>query len=118
MRFDGAVNIIRPHARLGGIDVTVVSWPIGRAARAGRIGHAGKTIFQSITDAVRYWRRYKRAQHALSGIPESVLGDYGISRRQIPAIAAYAAVVQVDIAAALAHFAGRSTAPLPVPHVR
>jgi uncharacterized protein YjiS (DUF1127 family) len=97
--------------------LTVLSWPAGRAARAERIGRAGKTIIQSITDNAGYWRRYKKALYALSGVPECVLGDHGICRKQIPAIAAYAAVAQTDIAAAIDHFAGRPTAPLPVLHV-
>ena len=117
-RFLGAVNIIRPNSRLGGIDVTVLSWPIGRTARVGRIGRAGKTIIQIITDSVGYWRRYKNILHALSSIPECVLADYGICRQQIPAIAAYAAVAQVDIAVAIDHFARLPPAPLSVLHVR
>ena len=85
--------------------MTELLWPIGHAARAGRSGRAGKTILQSITDTVGYWRSYKKALHALSGLPECVLGDYGLSRKQIPAIAAYTAVEQLDIADAIDHSA-------------
>jgi uncharacterized protein YjiS (DUF1127 family) len=98
--------------------VNELSWPIGHAARAGRIGRAGRTIIQSITDTVRYWRRYKKAQHTLMAVPQHLLGDLGICRKQISAIAAYAAVAQVDIAAAIDHVAGLPPAPLPASRVR
>jgi uncharacterized protein YjiS (DUF1127 family) len=82
------------------------------------IGRAGTIIIKSITETMGYWRRYKRAQHSLLAVPECVLRDLGISQKQIPAVAGYAAVAQIDIAAAINHFAGRPTAPLPVLNTR
>ena len=92
--------------------------PIGRALWAGRIGRARKIIIQSITDTVAHWRRYEEAQHTLLAMPQYLLGDFGICRKQIPAIAAYTAITQVNIAVAIADFARLPSAPLLDSHVR
>lgn len=98
--------------------MTELLWPFDRALWAGRIGRTKEIIIQSITDAVAHWRRYEEAQHTLMAMPQHLLDDFGICQKQIPTIAAYAAITQVNIAVALADFARLPPAPLPDSHVR
>lgn len=98
--------------------MTELLWPFGRALWAGRIGRAKEIIIQSITDTVAHWRRYEEAQHKLMAVPQHLLDDFGICQKQIPAIAAYTAITQVNIAVAIADFARLPSAPLLDSHVR
>lgn len=102
----------------GGIGVPELLWPFGRALWAGRIGRAGKITVHSITKTVGYWRRYKEAQQTLAALPQHLLDDFGICRKQFPAIVAYAAIAQVSITAAIDHFTRLPPAPLPHFNVR
>lgn len=98
--------------------MTDLLWPFGRELWARRIGRARKIAVQSITKTVGYWRRYKEAQQTLTALPQHLLDDFGICRKQFPAIVAYAAITQVSITAAIDYFTRLPPAPLPDFNVR
>lgn len=93
-------------------------WPFGRALWAGRIDRAKQNIIQSIANTEGYWRRYREVQQTLAALPDHLLDDFGICRKQFPAIVKYAAIAQVNIAIAIDHFTRLPPAPLPDSHVR